>query len=130
AGGNLILNLLLNCDAGQPDATDPIERHSSRPDFAGLLCPWPGGQKITDFHFSKDTPPVFLAHAEDDTTAPVTFARQIEAALKKVDVPVHAEYFAEGGHGAFSPSGGRHGDWPERLLPWLTEQKLFSPPPE
>jgi len=125
AGANLILNLLSNFDDGTPDSPDAIERQSSRPDFAGLFAAWPDSQKITSFRFSKATPPVFLAHAADDTTAPVSFARQIEAELKKAEVPVHAEFFDDGGHGAFSPSGGRHRDWPERLLAWLKELGLL-----
>src|SRR5512138_1121807 len=37
AGGHLASTLLTHFDAGKPDASDPIERQSSRPD-AGILC--------------------------------------------------------------------------------------------
>ena len=124
AGANLILNLLLNFDDGTPASTDAIERQSSRPDFAGLFSAWPGNQKLTAFHFSKKTPPVYIAHTEDDTTARVEFARGIEAELKKADAPVQAEYFPKGGHTAFTIGAGEHGDWPQRFLPWLTEIKM------
>ena len=37
AGGHLASTLLTHFDAGKADATDPIERQSSRPDL-GILC--------------------------------------------------------------------------------------------
>src|SRR5690349_21315566 len=37
AGGHLASTLLTHFDAGKPDADDPIERQSSRPDL-GILC--------------------------------------------------------------------------------------------
>jgi len=37
AGGHLASTLLTHFDAGKPDAADPIDRLSSRPD-AGVLC--------------------------------------------------------------------------------------------
>src|SRR5690349_20561905 len=37
AGGHLASTLMTHFDAGKPDATDPIERQSSRPDL-GILC--------------------------------------------------------------------------------------------
>src|SRR5256885_9312039 len=36
-GGHLASTLLTHFDAGKPDASDPIEKQSSRPD-AGILC--------------------------------------------------------------------------------------------
>jgi endo-1,4-beta-xylanase len=128
AGANLILNLLSNFDDGTPTSADAIERESSRPDFAGLFAAWPGSQKIGAFHFSKKTPPVFLAHTEDDTTAKVTFAREIEAELKRAGAQVNAEYFPADGHTAFTIGGGAHGDWPQRFLPWLTAMKVLPAP--
>jgi len=100
-GANLILNLLSNFDDGAAASTDAIERESSRPDFAGLFSAWPGSQKIAGFHFSKETPPVYLAHTEDDTTAKVAFARSLEAGMKKAGVSVKADdarpFFGGGG---------------------------------
>src|SRR5438105_7444638 len=37
AGGHLASTLLTHFDAGKPDADDPVERQSSRPDL-GILC--------------------------------------------------------------------------------------------
>ena len=40
AGANLAMNLAANFDLGDPQATDPIERLSSRPAFAVGLGTW------------------------------------------------------------------------------------------
>jgi endo-1,4-beta-xylanase len=125
AGANLILNLMSTADAGQPDSPDAIERQSSRPNFAGLLSSWPGGQKITSFKLSKETP-LFLLHAEDDKSAPVEFAREIEAAAKQESTPMHAEYFPTGGHDAFGNLRGPYGEWPQRFLTWLEAQGMLA----
>src|ERR1019366_2543487 len=37
AGGHLVATIITQFDAGQPGATDPVERESSRPDV-GILC--------------------------------------------------------------------------------------------
>ena len=127
AGANLVLNLLSNFDDGARGSADAIERQSSRPDFAGLFSAWPGEQKITDFKFSKKTPPVYIAHTEDDPVAKIGFAREIEAKLKHLGVAREAEYFDAGGHEAFSIGRGQHGDWPARFIPWLEKESLIAP---
>src|SRR4029079_8919049 len=106
-------------------SSDAVERQSSRPNFVGLLSTWSGGQKISQFHFSSDTP-VFLMHAEDDTTAKVEFAREVGAAAKAAGAPVHAEYVPTGGHDAFGSLRGKYGDWPGRFVSWLQDLKLQS----
>lgn len=127
AGANLILNLLSDFDDGARGSTDAIERQSSRPDFAGLFSAWPGQQQISDFKFSKKTPPVYLAHTKDDPVAKIAFAREIEVSLKHVGVPLNADYFDQGGHEAFTIARGRHGDWPARFIPWLEKERLLAP---
>ena len=47
-------------------ADDPVERESSRPDFAIGLATWHWRQKESPFQFRKDAPPVFLVHASND----------------------------------------------------------------
>jgi acetyl esterase/lipase len=128
AGANLAMNLAANFAAGDPSAEDPIERHSSRPDFAVGLATWHWRQKESPFKFSTDTPPVFLVHATNDGInggAPIEMPRAIKADLEKLGVPVRMKVFNEGGHGVgnlvpqrvkndFPPA-----KWPELLLNWL-----------
>jgi endo-1,4-beta-xylanase len=123
AGANLAMNVAANFDTGDPQASDPIERESSRPDFAVGLGTWHWRKKESPFKFSKDAPPVYLVHATTDK--PVEIVKQIEADLKKLGVPVRLDMFEEGGHGVGNliPTRVKHGfppaKWPELLLKWL-----------
>jgi acetyl esterase/lipase len=128
AGANLAMNLAANFDLGDKDAVDPIERLSSRPDFAVGLATWHWRQKQSPFKFQKDSPPVFLIHATNDGItggAPIEMPRAIKADLEKLGVPVHMEEFGEGGHGVGNliPQRVKNGfppaKWPEVLLRWL-----------
>ena len=121
AGANLCLNLAGRFDEGNPQAADPIERFSSRPDFCVLMCVWPYQRTIDDYPLRKDSPPTFLAHAKDDKTAPFSFAVQVDAKLKSLGVPEEMFVVETGGHPAFhcGISEGPGAQWPEALIPWL-----------
>ncbi len=128
AGANLAMNLAANFDAGDPSAADPVERLSSRPDFAVGLATWHWGKKESPFVFRKDTPPVFLVHATNDGIgggAPIELPRNIRADLEKLGVPVHLEVFDVGAHGVGNliPQRVKNGfppaAWPNLLLRWL-----------
>lgn len=130
AGGNLSMNLAANFDAGDPKSEDPIERASSRPDFAVGLATWHWRQKESPFVFSKNTPPVFLVHATNDGIeggAPIELPRAIKTDLEKLGVPVKMREFDEGAHGVGNliPQRVKNGfppaKWPELLLNWLVE---------
>lgn len=128
AGGNLAMNLAANFDSGDSTANDPIERESSRPDFAVGLATWHWRQKESPFVLKKDTPPVFLVHATNDGIsggAPIEMPKDIESDLKALGVPVHMAIFDQGAHGVGNliPQRVKHGfppaKWPELLLEWL-----------
>jgi acetyl esterase/lipase len=135
AGANLVMNLAANFDAGDPHADDPVERHSSRPDFVVGLATWHWRQKASPFNFRKDTPPAFLVHASDDGGAPIELPRAIKAQLEGLGVPVHMEVFDEGSHGVGSliPQRVRRGfppmKWPDMLLKWLESAPVKSGSP-
>ncbi len=128
AGGNLSMNLAANFDLGAPNAEDPIDRLSSRPDFAVGLATWHWREKESPFVFSKDTPPVFLVHATDDGNpggAPIEMPREIKADLETLGVPVRMEEFDQGAHGVGNliPQRVLHefppAKWPQLLIQWL-----------
>ncbi len=132
AGANLAMNLACNFDAGDAGATDPVDRASSRPDFAVGLATWHWRQKESPFVFRKDSPPVFLVHATNDGInggAPIEFPKAIEADLKKLGVPVRLEIFNEGAHGVGNlipqrvKSGFPPARWPDLLLKWHASQR-------
>jgi len=123
AGANLAMNLAANFDLGDPAAADPIERISSRPDFAVGLGTWHWRKPENPFVFQAHSPPVYLVHATADT--PVEIAKNIVADLKKLGVPARLELIEVGGHGAGNliPQRVKNGfpgaKWPQLLLDWL-----------
>jgi acetyl esterase/lipase len=128
AGANLAMNLAANFDLGDKQATDPVERQSSRPDFAVGLATWHWRQKKSPFTFPKDAPPVFLVHATNDGLgggAPIELPKAINADLEKLGVPVHLEIFDQGAHGVGNliPQRVKNGfppaKWPDLPLKWL-----------
>ena len=110
AGGHLASTLLTHFDAGQADATDPIERQSSRPDL-GILCyavislgefghrgsmhnllgPDPSPELVrllsNELQVTKETPPCFIWHTYEDSAVPVENSLQFAEALRKAGVP-------------------------------------------
>ncbi len=121
AGANVGLNLLGRHDDGDPKAADPVERVSSRPDFVALMCLWPDGKNPEAYPIRKNPPPVFMAAAEDDQTAPIAFSRAIEEKLKAQGGRVNFFKVPSGGHGAFhyGVSKGPGADWPAAFLPMI-----------
>jgi acetyl esterase/lipase len=121
AGGNLCLNLISHFDGGNTNATDLVERMSSRPDFCVLMCPWPNGKTLDYFPLSQQAPPTWIASARDDTTAPFAFSQGIADKLKALGVTHELFAVESGGHGAFhyGITNGPGSQWPEPLFAWL-----------
>ena len=126
AGAHLVLNLATHWDRGNPAAADVIERQSCRPDFSGLLCPWPNQQPIADFPIPAHSPPAFVASARDDRVAPVAFAEAIAAAYANTKVDCRLWLLKKGGHTAFKlgSNRGEGARWPEQFSAWV---ETFSP---
>jgi acetyl esterase/lipase len=51
-----------------------------------------------DIHVSRQTPPTFLLHAEDDPTDPVENSLVYYAALRKAGVLAELHVYVKGGH--------------------------------
>jgi acetyl esterase/lipase len=129
AGGHLASTAGTHHDAGKPDAADPIERVSSRPDRLILIYPVialapphghagslrnllgdnPAKELIdllsNEHQVSKDTPPTFLAHTNADTGVPAENSLLFALALRKKGVPVELHLFERGQHGLGLGSG-------------------------
>jgi acetyl esterase/lipase len=136
AGANLAMNLAASFDTGDAKSEDPVERMSSRPDFAVGLATWHWRRKESPFVFRKDTPPVYLVHATNDGIgggAPIELPRAIKADLEKLGVPVKMDEFDEGAHGVGNliPQRVQHGfppaKWPQLLLAWLRSLDRATP---
>ncbi len=148
AGGHLASTLLTHFDAGKPDAEDPIERQSSRPDL-GILCypvitmgeythqgsknnllgkdPSPELVRLlsNELQVTRQTPPCFLFHTYEDTAVPVENSLAFAGALRKAGVPFDLHVYQKGRHGiglGDKPPFVHGHPWANDCLFWLKEQ--------
>ena len=152
AGGHLAALASTQSVPGRPDAEDPIERVSSRPNYLVLGYPWIGAISSDTSHLSycklfnvmdrcealrtayspdlfvtKDTPPTFWYHTFDDQTVPVEQGLRFYEALVKAGVPAEGHIFAKGPHGTgLGKSDPALDQWPNLLENWLRAQGLFT----
>lgn len=144
AGGHLASTAGTRFDAGRPEADDPVERQSSRPDLTilcypvitmrdpfthagsrlNLLGPEPEDDRIallsSEDQVAADTPPVFLWHTSDDAAVPVENSLMFAAALRKRGVPFDLHVYAHGRHGLGLAKDDPHvGGWTDACASWL-----------
>ena len=154
AGGHLVSTAGTLFDAGIADASDPIDRASSRPDFLvlgypvitssgpyvhqgsmrNLLGESPGqallDQMSTDRRVTKDTPPTFLFHTNADTAVPPENSVLFYLALRKAGVPAEMHIFEPGAHGVgLAMNDAVLNAWPSLLSTWLRARGLLTAPP-
>lgn len=152
AGGHLAALAGTQFIAGKPDADDPLDRVSSRPDYLVLGYGWLGAISLDTSHLNyckifdlmdkcealraaytpelfvtKDTPPTFMYHTFTDKTVPVEQALGFYQALVKAGVTSEMHIFANGAHGSGLGKGDPALDhWPELLEEWLRAQGLLT----
>ena len=134
AGGEQTARLALTYDAGKPDAADPIDRVSSRPDWICLVYPGWTPNTLDMTAVPADVPPTFLVCAG---TGDVFHAKQtvefynalFETGRKQKPKPLNLEMhiYGTGGHGgSITPRNGiPFGAWPQRFAEWATDLKLM-----
>ena len=149
AGGHLTAMVETQFDAGDPASPDPIERVSSRPDFAvlgyaaidlpnnrwtqnGLI-----GKNTPEASLSQlrplenirpDTPPTFLFHTTTDELVPSDNAARMYQALVKAKVPAELHIFANGRHGlGLAMTDPALSLWPSLLQNWLQGLNIVGP---
>lgn len=144
AGGHLASTLAAHFEAGDPKATDPMDRCSSRPDLAILIYPvislqephGHGGSRenllgsdaasglieslSNHRHVTQETPPTFLVHTADDDAVPAENSLLFALALRAANVPVELHLYAHGPHGFGLAEGDPIlGTWPVHCAAWL-----------
>jgi len=126
AGGEVALLAATRATAGQPGATDPLDRLSSRPDFFGLI--YPGGLQRTDIVLTKETPPVFLACGADDRPTISELMPEFYLKCKKAGVPAELHIYAGIGHGfgVRATNKAPAGAWLSRFNDWLGDRKFLA----
>ncbi|MFT5367270.1 MAG: acetyl esterase/lipase [Candidatus Latescibacterota bacterium] len=131
AGGHLALATATQFNEQTYDSVDEIDTISCRPDFA-VLCYsgflkdretddiWP------DLHIHANTPPIFLAHASDDSISEVAHSVIAYLALHRAGIPTELHAYTSGEH----DFGVRQNDklpasWPHLCLNWLRSLDLL-----
>jgi acetyl esterase/lipase len=158
AGGHLAAATGTFFDLAKGDASDPIDRLSSRPDFLVLGYPWlnamqPSGHFITycsviktippetckryeqqyspSLHVTAQTPTTFIYSTTDDRTVPISASVNFYNALIAAGVPAELHIFRHGEHGSGLGAGIAALDlWPDLLEQWLRDQGLLTPVPK
>lgn len=141
AGGHLASTVATVFDAGDAESDDPVERMSSRPDFAILFYPvismkdeitHKGSRRnligdedlaerySNELRVTAETPPCFLLHCSDDHTVAVENSLRFYQALVANKVPASCVIFEAGGHGpdAFN----KNPSWAGVLDGWLKKR--------
>jgi acetyl esterase/lipase len=148
AGGHLASTLLTHFDSGNPNATDPVERQSSRPDL-GILCyplitmgqythsvskknllgtnPPPALVQLlsNELQVTANTPPCFIWTTYEDKIVPMENSLMFAEALRKNQVPFDFHVYQKGGHGmglGDKPPFAHPHPWADDCLFWLKAQ--------
>ena len=149
AGGHLSLMLGTASDAGDPKATDPVERQSSRvaavvalvaptdlrvalweaPDHLPAYDRFPalnlsvkeGAKWSTLLHVSEDDPPTLLIVGDKDELVPIFHSEQIHAAFEKAGVTSELMVLEGAGHGFIGEDQRRTS---KALVEWFQEHLL------
>ncbi len=144
AGGHLASTAGTHFDAGNPDASDAIERAGSRPDFLVLAYPVismePGithdgslhnllgeqpnpmlqNELSNETQVTPQTPPTFLFSTTNDRTVPVMNSVLFYEALLHAGVPAEIHIFEQGHHGyGLAQDNPQLRMWPVLLQNWL-----------
>jgi len=152
AGGHLASTAATHFDAGDRKASDPVERVSCRPDFAILAYPvitmtsaftHQGSRrnllgenpdpKLIDFlsnekQVTRETPPCFLFHTDEDEAVPPENSVLFYLALRKAGVPAELHIYQHGKHGVgLACTDHALSSWPDRLADWLISQGRARP---
>lgn len=151
AGGHLASSLSTHFDDGNPNASDPIDRISSRPDFAVLIYPVISftteyahvgsrnnllGQNATpemmellssEKQVTPRTPPTFLIHTAGDKGVPCENSLLYALALRRAKVPVELHVYEHGEHG-FGLGGNDPvlSGWPAQCAAWMKGRGLLE----
>jgi acetyl esterase/lipase len=154
AGGHLSATAGTHFDAGDPNAADPIERVSSRPDF--LILAYPvisftaeyshlGSRKnllgdapdpalvenlSNEKQVTPQTPPTFLLHTDEDSGVPPENSVAFYLALRKAGVPAELHIYQRGQHGVgLALNDPILSSWPGRLADWMRVRGLLPAAP-
>ena len=124
AGGELAALAATHVDAGKADASDAIDRLSSKVRFFGLMYP----AIPKDMPISKDMPPAFLACGENDRQNISQGLPELYLAMKKAGAQAELHVYAKVGHGfgVRETTKGPVAKWPERFYEWMDNEGFLE----
>ena len=125
AGGELAAWVAFNFPKEKLQATTGTDLFRGNPDF--LILIYPGADAVPEA-IAKNTPPLFMAAANDDSCcAPPVI--KITELYRKNKASVELHLFAQGNHafnmGTRSPLKSIH-RWPQRLTDWLEDTGISA----
>ncbi len=125
AGGELAARAAMSELDGDPGASDPIDRRSSRPNFQVLV--YPGNSAALTV--SKGSPPVFIAAGYKDRPNISKGMAELYLKYKDAGVPAELHLYGAAGHGfgLRATNRGASAGWPERMVEWMRDLKLIPP---
>lgn len=150
AGGHLASNIGTHYNDEVYQKRDSADYLPARPDFMALIYPvitfvnenvmhkgsrnnllgdFKDDAKLNEYfsnelQVTKDTPPTFLLHAQDDRGVPVENSLLFYEALQKVDVRAEMHLYPKGGHGFSLAAKNKYlSTWTTRLTDWVLLQK-------
>ncbi|MFO0919106.1 MAG: alpha/beta hydrolase [Planctomycetaceae bacterium] len=151
AGGHLASTAATHFAEAKPESQDPLERVTSRPDFAVLAYPvitmtqnfgHAGSKKnllgenpseelaklmSNELQVTPQTPPTFLFHTGDDTGVPVENALAFYAACRQHKVPAELHVYQFGPHGVgLAPGDAALSTWKDHVHDWLRNSGLLA----
>lgn len=152
AGGHLASTAGTKFDQGKADAKDPIDRVGCRPDFMILCYPvisfttkfthqgskrnllgkQSNDEKLVrhlsnELQVTRDTPPTFLFHTNEDRGVPPENSVLFYLALRKAGIPAELHIYQKGRHGVgLSPKDPILSTWSKRLKDWMATNRLLT----
>lgn len=151
AGGHLAMTASTRFDNGTAGAADAVDRASSRPDFVVLGYPvismteeWTHKGSRTNLlgenpdpelakslsgerAVTRETPPTFLFHTNEDTAVPAENSVHYYLALRKAGIPAEMHVFEKGPHGVgLANDDAALSEWSKLLANWLRGRKLIK----
>ena len=133
AGGHMVAALSMQFEKRLYPAVDAADKESCRPDFAVALYPGHLAVPETQFalnpalHVSRQTPPTFLLHAQDDPTDPVENSLVYYAALRKAGALAEMHVYVKGGHAfGLRRTESAITEWPQLVETWLRTIGMIS----
>jgi len=151
AGGHLTSSAGTHFDVGHPDSPDPVQRVSCRPDFLILCYPviafdepytHRGSQEnllgknadpalvrsmSSEKQVTRQTPPTFLFHTDEDKGVPVENSIVFYRALHAAEVPAEMHIYEHGPHGVgLAAKIPGTCNWPKQCQDWLRGRGLLG----